>query len=139
MLIMGLFAGLVVTSARPDEGVRLRAEAERLAGLLELAAAEASLTGRRLAWSADGTHYRFWRWREDAGWTEARDDSLRPRLLPQGIALSGLRVEAAGVEALRLEFSPHVPQSYELQISLGEARYAIAASPLGEVSIHAPR
>jgi hypothetical protein len=36
---------------------------------------------------------------------------------------------------MRLEFGPHGSLAYDLQMSLGEARYAVAASPLGEVRI----
>jgi hypothetical protein len=37
---------------------------------------------------------------------------------------------------MRLEFGPHTSLAYDLQMSLGAARYALAASPLGEVRIH---
>jgi general secretion pathway protein H len=115
LLIMGLLAGLVGTLVRPDERALLRVEADRLAQLLELAAVESSLTGKPLAWTADATRYRFWRWRGDAGWIEAREDSLRPRSLPPGMAVSGPRIE----------FDPYVPAAYEVQMSLGEARIHI--------------
>jgi general secretion pathway protein H len=141
LLVMGLFAGLVATTARPDDRVRLRVEAERLAQLLDLAAVEARLTGKPIAWTAvvtaEGAQYRFWRWREDAGWSEAGDDSLRPRSLPPGMAISALRIEAALSPAgMRLEFDPHGSLAYDFQMSLGAARYAVVASPLGEVRIH---
>ena len=143
LLIMGLFAGLVAAVTRPDDGVRLRFEAERLAQLLDLAAVESRLTGRRIAWTAavtpEGARYQFWRWRDDAGWSEARDDSLRARSLPPGMALSDLRIEATPRPgALRLEFDPDGSQAYDFQMSLGAARYAVAASPLGEVRIYPP-
>jgi general secretion pathway protein H len=142
LLIMGLFAGLVAAMAQPDDRVLLRAEAERLAQLLDLAAVEARLTGKPIAWtagaSAGGTEYRFWRWRDDAGWLEARDDSLRPRSLRPGMTISELRIEAMRPpEGLRLEFSPNGSLAYDFQMSLGAARYAVASSPLGEVRIHA--
>jgi hypothetical protein len=38
---------------------------------------------------------------------------------------------------MRLEFSPQGALAYEFQISLGAERYTVAASPLGEVRIHA--
>jgi len=142
LLVMGLFAGLIAAITRPDDGVRLRVEAERLAQLLDLAAVESRLTGRRIAWTAavtpEGAHYQFWRWRDDAGWSEARDDALRARSLPPGMALSDLRIEATPRPGgLRLEFDPDGSQAYDFQMSLGAARYAVAASPLGEVRIHA--
>jgi general secretion pathway protein H len=146
LLIMGLFAGLVAAMAQPDDRVLLRAEAERLAQLLELAAVEARLSGKPIAWTAGassgGAEYRFWRWREDAGWFEAGNgpmsDSFRPRTLRPGMTISGLRIEAMRPpEGLRLEFSPNGSLAYDFQMSLGAARYAVASSPLGEVRIHA--
>jgi general secretion pathway protein H len=142
LLVMGLFAGLVAAIAQPDDRVRLRVEAERLAQLLDLAAVEARLTGIPIAWTADVSQYRFWRLREDAGWSEAGNgssgDVLRARSLPPGMTISDLRIEAMRPPAgLRLEFGPHGSLAYDFQISLGAARYGVAASPLGEVRIHA--
>jgi general secretion pathway protein H len=148
LLVMGLFAGLVATTARPDDRVRLRAEAERLAQLLELAAVESRLTGNPMAWSAvssaQGSQYRFWRWRDDAGWFEAgsgsMSDPLRVRSLPPGMAISELRIEALqSPGGLRLEFNPYGSLAYDFKMSLGDARYAVAASPLGDVRINESR
>jgi general secretion pathway protein H len=142
LLVMGLCAGLVGALAYPDDRVRLRVEAERLAQLLDLAAVEARLTGKPIAWTAaltpEGAQYRFWRWRDDSGWSEVRDDSLRARSLPPGMAISDLRIEAMPPPGgLRLEFGPYDSLAYDFQMSLGAARYAVAASPVGEVRIHA--
>jgi general secretion pathway protein H len=138
LLIMGLAAGLIGALVRPDDRALLRVEAERLAQLLDLAAVESRLTGRRIAWTAEGAQYHFWRWREDAGWSEALDDSLRARRLPPGMAITELRIEAMPVTGgLRLEFGPHGALAYDLRMSLGEARYVIAASPVGEVRVDA--
>ena len=138
MLVMGLLAGLVGVLAQPDERARLQVEAARLAQLLELAALEARLTGKPVAWTAQGAQYRFWRWSDAAGWSEEREDALRARSLPPGMAIAGLRVEARNApEGMRLEFSPHAALAYELDLSLGAARYAIRASPIGEVRLHA--
>ena len=129
ILIMGLAAGLIGALARPSDRALLRVEAERLAQLLDLAATESRLTGKPIAWTAESARYQFWRWRADAGWTEAREDSLRARSLPPGMAISGLRIE----------FDPYVPVAYEVQMSLGQARTSIDASPIGEVRIHDPQ
>ena len=137
LLIMGLFAGLVGALARPDERTLLRFEAERLAQLLDLAAEESRLTGKPIAWSADAAQYRFWRWSEAAGWSEAQDDSLRARSLRPGLSISDLRIEAMRTEGgLRLEFNPHGALAYDFRIALGAERYVVAGSPLGEVRIH---
>jgi general secretion pathway protein H len=138
MLIMALAAGLVGAMARPDERTYLRVEAERLAQLLDLAAEATRLTGSRIAWTADAAQYRFWRWSDAAGWSEMEDDSLRPRSLRPGLSIAGLRIEARRSEGgLRLEFNPYAAQAFEFRMSLGAARYVVAGSPLGVVSLHA--
>jgi general secretion pathway protein H len=140
LLIMGLLVGLASAIVRPDARALLRGEAERLAQLLELAAVEARLTGRPIAWTVmpdtNGVQYRFSRWRDDAGWLESTEDSLRPRSLPAGMAITDLRIEAARArDGTRLEFSPHGALAYDFRMSLGEARTAVAANPLGDVRI----
>jgi len=146
LMIMGLFVGLVSAIVRPDDRGLLRVEAERLAQLLDLAAAESRLAGKSIAWTADGPGYRFWRMTGDAEasaegsaqWTEMRDsDLLRARTLPQGMMISGLQVEdTRALGAMRLEFSPYSPAlSFSIEMSLGAARYAVAASPIGEVRV----
>ena len=138
LLIMGLFAGLVGTLAQPDERTHLRAEAERLAQLLDLAAEESRLTGSRIAWTAGATQYHFWRWSEAAGWSEMQGDPLRTRSLRAGLSISDLRIEAVRAEVgTRLEFTPHAPLAYDFQMSLGAAQLVVAGSPLGTVAIHA--
>ena len=136
LLIMGLFVGLVSAIARPDDRGLLRLEAERLAQLLDLAAAESRLTGNSTAWTADGSGYRFWRFHEDAGWAEVRDDDLlRARTLPQGMMISDLVVESMRAQGImRLEFIPYAPPlSFTIEMSLGAERYAVTGSPVGEV------
>lgn len=138
LAILGLCAGLIGAVARPDEGARVRVEAERLAQLLDLAAVEARLTGRALAWTAESGHYRFWRWRDEEGWTEAPEESLRARSLPAGMSISGLRIEATPVrDGMRIEFSPQGAPAYDFLLTLGAGRTVVAANPVGEVSLHA--
>ncbi len=136
LLIMGLFVGLVSAITRPDDRALLRVEAERLAQLLDLAAVQSRLTGKPIAWIANGPGYRFWQFFEDTGWSEVRDgDLLRARALPQGMLISGLQVENIRQQgAMRLEFVPYGPTlSYIIEMGLGAEHYAVAASPLGAV------
>ncbi len=139
LLIMGLCAGLVGALVRPDDRALLRVEAERLAQLLDLAA-DGIAPHRQAASPGPPMRrgYRFWRWREDAGWSEAqrgfparaqpaaghgrsRTCASKPRSRRAACAWSSVRT------ARWLTIS---------QMSLGAARYAVAASPLGEVRIH---
>ena len=146
LLIMGLLVGLVSAIVRPDDRGLLRLEAERLAQLLDLAAAESRLTGNSTAWTADGPGYRFWRMTEDAEasaqgaaqWSEISDnDLLRSRTLPQGMMISGLQLENRPAHgAMRLEFAPSGPAlAFTIEMSLGAARNSVAASPIGELRV----
>jgi general secretion pathway protein H len=138
LMIMGLFVGLVSAITRPDDRALLRLEAEKLAQLLDFAATEAQLTGKSIAWTADGLGYRFWRAGEDTNWSEIRDsDLLRTRALPQGVAISGFRVENMRPQgAMRLEFAPQGSSlAFTVAMSLGMERYAVTGSPVGDVRI----
>jgi general secretion pathway protein H len=146
LLIMGLLVGAAVAIVRPDDRVLLRAESERLAQMLALAAEEVRLGGRPIAWTADRSGYRFWRMAEQPGlpalgsaaWVEILDnDLLRARTLPQGIAISRLLVEGVPVRgAMRLAFaSDRAPLVFTVELSLGETQGAVAASPMGELRV----
>jgi general secretion pathway protein H len=138
LMIMGLFVGLVSTITQPDDRAVLRLEAERLSELLDFAATEARLTGKSIAWTADESGYRFWRSSDDAGWSEIRDsEALRARNLPQGMAVSGFRVENMTPQgAMRLEFSPQGSSlAFTIGMSLGAVRYAVTGSPVGDVRV----
>ena len=139
LMIMGLIVGLAAAIVRPDDRGLLRVEAERLAQLLDLAAAESRLTGTPVAWTADGSAYRFWRMTIDGDWVEVRDsDLLRARTLPRGMRIAGLQVENAPAKgAMRLQFAPYygASLSFTIDLSLGDARYAVAASPIGELRV----
>ena len=137
LLIMGLFVGLVGSIAKPDDRALLRVEAERLAQLLDLAATKARLTGKSIAWTADGPGYLFWQFGDDAYWAEIRDDdSLRARTLPRGMTLSGLRVEnRRPAEHMRLEFNPYDTLSFSVDMVFGAEHCTVTGSPVGEVRV----
>lgn len=138
LMIIGLFFGLVSAITRPDERAMLRLEAERLSQLLDFAAAEARLTGRSIAWTADESGYRFWRADEDASWLEIRDSELlRARTLPQGVLVSGFRVENMRPQGtIRLEFAPQGSLlAFTIGMSLGDEQYSVVGSPIGEVRV----
>lgn len=138
VMIFGILIGMVSVAIRPDEDSILRVEAERLAHLMDLAADESRYSGRPIAWVAEETAYRFWRWREKIGWIEVLDDDvLRPRQLPPGILISRLEVENRYVPGpLRLELAPHGQTfSYAIELTLGSRRYTVAASPLGDLRV----
>jgi len=138
IMIIGLFVGLASALTRPDDRAVLHLEAERLSRLLEFAAIEARMTGKRIAWTADESSYRFWRSGDDATWLEIQDsDLLRPRSLPQGMSLARLGVENMRSQgAMRLEFAPQGSSlAFSIDMSLGVERCSVAGSPVGDVRV----
>ena len=138
LMIIGLFFGLVSAITRPDERAVLRLEADRLSELLDFAASEARLTGYAIAWTAEDSGYRFWRSDENANWLEIRDsDMLRARTLPQGISISGFRVENMRPHGgMRLEFAPQGSSlAFVIGMSSGTAYYSVVGSPIGAVRV----
>lgn len=136
LVVMGLFAGLISGIIRPDERALLRVEAERLAQLLDLAGTEARTSGKPVAWTADGSGYRFWRYREGAGWSEISDNTLfRRRELPPSMAITNILSEAMSLrDPMRLEFGAHgIMPVYDISMVFGTERYTVSGSPAGEV------
>ncbi len=136
VMIMGLLLGLVSVITRPDARGLLRIEAERLAQLIELAASEASLTGRAVGWTASESTYRFWNSPDGSSWSEIRNnDLLRERTLPAGMTISGLRVEnMRSQDAMRLEFTPYAPPSFfTIELSSGADHYVVRSAAAGSV------
>jgi general secretion pathway protein H len=130
--------GLASVAARPDDRALLRVEADRLALLLELAGDEARNGGKAFAWTVEAPAYRFWRRTGDAQWIEIRDSELlRARVLPAGMRVAALRVgNIASLDAMRLEFPPYAPATaFSIELALGDARWAVAESALGEIEV----
>jgi general secretion pathway protein H len=135
LMIMGLLIGTISVIASPASRNTLQLEAQRLAQLLNLAAAESRASGKSFRWTSDGPGYRFLRWQNDIGWTEIRDnDLLRPRMLPSGITISSLRVENVRRQGqMQIEFTPHgLPLAFTIELASGDERHAVSASPVGE-------
>jgi general secretion pathway protein H len=135
LLVLGLLAGLAGKIVRPDASAALRVEAERLAQLLGLAHAEAKLSGRSIAWTAEAGGYRFWQSRDGSAWAEIHDDDLlRARTLPHSISIASLRVENAAPQSMRLHFLPDgLTPAFVLELASANARYGVAGSPMGDI------
>jgi len=137
LAVIGICA-VLISVAMPDERTRLQLEAERLAELLQVAAAEAQLTATPISWTADAGGYRFLRYTDETGWSELRDSTvLRARTFPDGVALSDVRLENARQQgAPHLTFSPYAPAPvFSIDLVAGSVRYRIAGSAVGEVRV----
>ncbi len=136
LLVMGLCTGLVAVISWPDDRSVLREEAVRLSGLLDLAATEAQLSGQAIAWTSNGSGYRFWRLGDNSLWAEIRNiDTLRARTLPPSIAIALMRIDnMAPQRAMRLEFAPYgSAPAFTIAMSLAAERYTVAGTPIGNV------
>ncbi len=79
LVVIGVMLGLVSLSIVPDPTARLRRDADRLEALFALAAEEAQLSSRPLAWRGDEHGYAFYR-RDRDGWVAmAGDGEFKPR------------------------------------------------------------
>lgn len=138
VLIMGLIVGLVSVILEPDERGLLNVESQRLAQLLELAAAEARVSGTSLAWVADSSGYRFEQMTPDRGWVDVENnDSLRARQLPAAITIGGLLLEnSLATGMMRVEFPAYgQTTAFTVHLHNDPARSEVSVSPVGIVKV----
>jgi general secretion pathway protein H len=141
LAIMGVLAGLVSVAVMPGEAARLDVESERLMQLLVLAAEEARIGGKPIAWTVQSPGYRFWQQDAQSAWTEVRGrDLFRSRTLPAGMTIAGLRVENTLARApLRLEFAADgTSTAFAIELVSGPHRRTIAGSPIGDIAVVPP-
>jgi type II secretion system protein H len=137
LAILGILSTFVALSTAPDPRREAAAEAERLALLLEAALQEAQWGGRTIAWSSDATGYRFLRGEIDRRWQPITDDEMfRPRLLVQGLSVSGVEVEGQRLapDAL-LVFSPANPALFRITLSAPQGTLILQSFPNGKVDL----
>jgi general secretion pathway protein H len=79
LVVIGIMLGLVSLSIVPDPAARLRRDGERLEALFALAAEEAQLSARPLAWRADENGYAFYRYERDRWVAVANDGEFHAR------------------------------------------------------------
>jgi general secretion pathway protein H len=138
LAIMGVLAGAATLLALPGDDGRARAEARRLAALLESAMRESRATGHAIAWSAERDRYAFWRRGEDADWVPYPPHSpYRPRALAERIALAAVRVD--GRELARGERVVFAPQGLRRPVSAtvasADAWFTIEGDLIGRVTL----
>lgn len=74
LVVLGILLGLVSLSIVPDPRAKLQRDAERLEALFALAAEEAQLTSRPIAWRGDENGYAFFR-RDREQWVALDSDA----------------------------------------------------------------
>lgn len=138
LAVLAIAAGVLVAALEQDPRRVVAAEAHRLAGALEHAAALAQWTGQTLGVSASGATYRFWRRGDGERWTAiADDDVLAPRHLPGEVSVgiasyAGSAVPADAILPLRPSGRN---EPYVLVIAGKEVRTVLASDPLNRVAV----
>lgn len=74
LVVIGIMLGLVSLSLRDDRQARLARDVERLEALFALAAEEAQLSSRAIAWRGDARGYAFFQ-QDRNGWVPMADDA----------------------------------------------------------------
>ena len=97
LVVLGVMLGLVSLSIVPDPRAKLQRDAERLETLFALAAEEAQLTSRPIAWRGDENGYAFFR-REQDQWVPFEGDA---QFKPRAWDLTPLRITLAASDVAR--------------------------------------
>lgn len=138
LVVMGIALGIAVVQLMPDDRTILREEASRLALLLENAGLEARSSGRSMAWSAENTHYLFWRKNDYNDWARIEDDTaFRPRTLPEGIQINEITVEDQPIkhgEQLALSASAFA-LPFRVRLNNASASMSVIGKSSGEVVV----
>jgi type II secretion system protein H len=138
LAIIGAVSAAVTVVALPGDAARARAEARRLAALLEAAMRESRASGHAIAWSAERDRYAFWQRAEDGDWVSYPPQSIyRPRALAEHIRLGAVRVD--GRELARGERVVFAPQGVRRRVSAtvagADAWFSIEGDAIGRVTL----
>jgi type II secretion system protein H len=142
LVVVGIMVGLASVRLMPDDERLLADEAERLALLLEQTRDQAVASGEPIAFSVDGSGYRFSALDNDSAWVaRAGDELLRERTLGSGARVDALRANgtqlAAGERLLFLPSGSNAPFVAELALNSAHAR--VIGDRLGRVRVELPQ
>ena len=142
IVIIGVMVALAGVQLMRSPGEAVRDESEHLALLLQAARDESILQGRVFAFGVARDAYTFLRLDRDGKLKVAKDDPvLRPRRLPPGVVIEGLKIEGAendGAQPKGVVFQPSgdLP-AFRIVLAGGGARWSIVGSPDGSIRTQA--
>lgn len=136
LVIIGITVAMVSINLMPDDKRMLTTEAQKLALLFEQARDEAIISGKEIAWSAEGDKTHFWRKDDQGKWAfNSGDDLFRERDLAPGVKLAELQINSVKAALNeRLIFSPggmNVP--FRLDLGLNASRVSITGDNQGKL------
>nr|WP_273018700.1 type II secretion system minor pseudopilin GspH [Pseudomonas sp. BW16M2] len=129
LVIVGIASAAISLNIRPDPGKHLRADAERLARLLELAQSEAQADGQPLRWQRDRDGYRFVR----ADGQVLAEGPLKPRRWQA----EAVKVQSEPRGAVWLD-GEWIGTPLTLRLSSGALRMELARNAAGLVRVSQP-
>lgn len=129
LVIVGIASATISLNIRPDPGKHLRADAERLARLLELAQSEVQADGQPLRWHSDRGGYRFIR----ADGQVLADGPLKPR----SWQAEAVKVQSEPPGAVWLD-GEWIGTPLTLRLRSGAVRVELARNAAGQVRISQP-
>lgn len=140
--IMTVMLGMTVLRLESSDSSQVKQAAERLSLALERARDAATISGRSVAFSSDGSGYQFWQASANQGeWAILKEEGLEPQILNEKVRLIDLRVNAKSRPlGERLVFSPDgVADTFEMVLQAGETRMKVAVDVMGRIELrHAP-
>ena len=138
LVIIGITVAMISLNLMPDDKRVLTTEAQKLALLFEQARDEAIISGKEIAWSAEGNKSRFWRKDDQGKWTPSSgDDLFRERDLAPGVKLVELQINSVKLAMNeRLIFSPGgMNMPFQLDLGLNASHVSIAGDNLGKLAL----
>ena len=142
IVIIGVMVALAGAQLMRSPGEAVRDESEHLALLLQAARDESILQGRVFAFGVARDGYIFMRLDRDGKLKVPKDDAiLRPRQLPPGVVIEGLKIEGAENDAAQpkgVVFQPSgdLP-AFRIVLAGSGARWSVVGSPDGSIRTQA--
>lgn len=140
LVILGVLSTYVALTTTPDTRREAANDATRLQLVLEIALQEAQVSGRPIAWVAEGTRYRFVQGNFERRWQAITDDEyLRPRELTQGVRIGAITVDGQPLpQDSWLVFASSTAPLFQIQLDSPQGFYVLRSRPNGRVDLLAP-
>jgi type II secretion system protein H len=139
VFIVGVMGSVLAISLAPADAATTKKEANRLAGLLDMALADARSSGQSIAWVPERKGYAFWQQGEDGEWSPFPAHSVfRPRTLEGSVELRDVRIDASTLPpGGRVAIPPYGLRSrIEATLAGGSTLITLRGNALGRISTH---
>lgn len=136
--IVAVILGMTVVKLQRSDSTRVQEAAEKLGMALERARDSATISGKSVAFSSDGSGYQFWSADAVTGeWKPMDEEYLGPQRFPDGVHLMQWQVNGhSRPMGERLVFSADgVADTFEMNLSAGQATMQLSADVMGRIEL----